>query len=97
MNESQEQNFTFTDADFWELIKDDPKAIEEYHGGLVELYLHFFAKKAIYSGDKLLAWYADQVIKKAISDLNVMEIRQIQYFKDFIHSVPNPEKYLKEL
>ena len=51
---------SITDEKFWDLIKDDPKAIREYHEGIVELYETLIAderRKTL----SILDWYAKQV------------------------------------
>lgn len=98
MNKSNTQEaFSYTDAEFLELIKDDPVALKEYRDGLIEICRDIYNRKEKYSNEKLTKWYAKQMIKKPLEYFSFMEMMQLNLFLNFIRNVPNPEHFLKPM
>lgn len=74
---------TFTDEDFWELIKNDPKAIKEYKEGL-ELPFD----KGIYSEKELIKRHLKRAKVASVYDLTLPELMRLSHFLIFIHFLP---------
>ena len=81
---------SFTDEEFFDLIKHDPEAIKEYIEGLRKLY------QRTYTTDELIKWYVDKAIKKKLKDFTQPDMLKLSGFLNFIRSIPNPERYLRE-
>ena len=91
MDKAKISTVSFTDEDFFNLIKKDPKLIRQYASELVKLY------SKTYTDEELISWYTSNAIIKPICDYTLAELTKLKQFVNFIRFVGDPDRYLKTM
>lgn len=79
-------------AEFLELIKDDPIAIADYKKGLAELYSH-----GIYSEKQLIKLFTGKTMDQVNSEYMLPQLMQVRWALDFLMDNPCGDKYINRL
>lgn len=79
----------FSDADFIELIKDEPETVKKYKKDVTELFSH-----RIYSEDQVIELYTGKTRKEVYNDYSLPELMRLAWALDFLTDNPCGNIYI---
>ena len=82
----------FSDADFFELIKDDSKAVAEYKKELAKLN-----SRRIYSEDQVIEIYTGKTSDQAKNEYTIPQLIRLKWAVDFLLDNPCGNMYINKL
>ncbi|MFL5765778.1 MAG: hypothetical protein ACJ77K_17665 [Bacteroidia bacterium] len=90
--DERKANTEFSEADFFELVKDDPEAIAEYKKEVVELY-----SQRIYSEVLLIKLVTGKTKAEVYRDYSLPELMHLNWALDFLKDNPCGNFYINKL
>ncbi|MGZ4043317.1 MAG: hypothetical protein ACXVDZ_18220 [Bacteroidia bacterium] len=82
----------FSDADFWEQIKDDPEAIADYKKELEKLF-----DRRIYSEDQVIKIYTGKTKAEVFNEYTIPQLNWMNWAVDFLMDNPCGNMYIHKL